>query len=124
MAWLGLIVRGASVWLVPLGVSFGFYSPTLELLTSYALFKSVMVVVLTVTLLLVNLVRPPVGVSPWVAAGVYLAVNLVLDLLVVVPMARLTLGAYLEQIALVYVIIPTLTWALLSRRPTALAVNR
>jgi uncharacterized membrane protein YuzA (DUF378 family) len=123
-AWIGVVLRGAIIWLVPLVVSFGFYTPTLELVTSYALFKSVMVVVLTGTLLLVNLVRPPLGVAPWVAALVYLVVNLALDVLVVVPMARLTVGAYIEQIALVYVIIPALTWAMLSRRaPVAVAAG-
>jgi hypothetical protein len=107
----GLIGRGFLIWLVPLVVSFFFYTPESELVVSYPLFKSVMVVVLTLVTLAVNWIRPPVGFSPLTMAVIYTAMSLVLDLLILVPMMRLSLLAYLEQIALVYIIIPAITWA-------------
>jgi hypothetical protein len=45
-----------------------------------------------------------------------LLINLLLDLVVLVPLIGISLAQYLEQIALVYSIIPLLTYALL-RQP-------
>jgi hypothetical protein len=104
--------RSVLIWIVPLVISFSFYSPDRQLVTSYALFKSVMVVSLTAITLAVNMIRPVSGFSPFVLALVYTLISIVLDLLVVVPMAGLTLGAYVEQIMLVYCIIPALTWSI------------
>lgn len=115
MSVVTLIARGAVIWLVPLLVSFGFYTPSGELITSYALFKSVMVLVLTSTTLAVNLVRPPRTFLPALVAAVYLLINIVLDTLVLVPRMGLTAAAYVEQIGLVYLIIPSLTVVLLRR---------
>jgi hypothetical protein len=121
MIYLNILARGALIWLVPFLVSFGFYTPSGELTTTYALFKSVMVLVLTWTTLAVSLVRPPRGLPPWLVAAAYLVVNLLLDLVVLVPLMGLTAATYVEQIGLVYLIIPSLTYALL-RGPAARAV--
>jgi hypothetical protein len=114
MILLGLFLRGLIIWALPFVLSIPFYSSPGELVTSYALFKSVMVLLLTWTTILVNSVRPPQA-APALAAAVYLGVNLVLDALIVVPLANLSLATYLEQIGLVYLIIPTLTYVLLRR---------
>lgn len=36
MTYLNVLARGARIWLVPLLVSFGFYTPSGELTTAYA----------------------------------------------------------------------------------------
>lgn len=108
---IGLFARGFVIWAVPLAISVLFYSPQSELLVSYAWFKSVMVVVLTATTLAVNLVRPLKGGTPLVVAVGYTAISLILDLLVLVPFIRMSLGTYVEQIALVYSIIFGITLA-------------
>jgi hypothetical protein len=113
---VGLLVRGFLIWAIPLAISFFFYSPQSELLVSYAWFKSIMVVVLTLTTLAINLIRPLKGGSPLVVAVVYTAMSIILDLLVLVPMTRMSLPTYIEQIALVYIIIFGITWGILSGR--------
>jgi hypothetical protein len=115
---VGLLVRGFLIWAIPLGISFFFYSPQSELLVSYAWFKSIMVVVLTLTTLAINLIRPLKSGSPLVVAVVYTAMSIILDLLVLVPMIRISLPTYIEQIALVYIIIFGITWGILSGRAT------
>jgi hypothetical protein len=120
--YLNVLARGAVIWLVPFLVSFSFYTPSGELTTSYALFKSAMVLTLTWTTLAMNLVRPPRGLPPWLVAAAYLLINVVLDVLVLVPLMGLTAIAYVEQIGLVYLLIPSLTLVLL-RRPGGSGAN-
>jgi hypothetical protein len=113
---IGLFLRAAIIWIIPFVVSFGFYDRQGDLTSSYAWFKSVMVLVLTITTFAVGVIRPPRGQHPALVAGIYLLVNLLLDLAVLVPLMGISFGQYLEQIALVYSIIPLLTYALL-RQP-------
>jgi hypothetical protein len=113
MRYLGLLMRGGLIWLVPMLVSTLFYTPDGALHTSYALFKSAMVLVLTWTTLAVNLVRPPQRVLPALVVTAYLVVNLALDAIVLVPLLNLSALEYLEQIGLIYLIIPSLTYVLL-----------
>ncbi|GAB4173280.1 MAG: hypothetical protein Fur005_35060 [Roseiflexaceae bacterium] len=113
---IGLFIRAAIIWIVPLVVSFGFYDRQGELTSSYAWFKSVMVLILSITTFAVGVIRPPRGQHPVLVAGIYLLINLLLDLVVLVPLMGISLAQYLEQIALVYSIIPLLTYALL-RQP-------
>jgi membrane-associated HD superfamily phosphohydrolase len=113
---IGIVVRGFIIWIIPLVISFFFYSPQRELVISYALFKSIMVVVLTVTTLGVNFVRPVTRYSALAVALAYTAINLLLDMFVLLPMTGMSLNAYLEQIALVYVIIFAVTWGMLNGR--------
>ncbi|MDX2139730.1 MAG: hypothetical protein SF123_16715 [Chloroflexota bacterium] len=116
MSVVGVVVRGFVIWIIPLVVSFFLYSPQSELLVSYAWFKSIMVVVLTLTTLGVNLVRPVTRFPALMVAAAYTAISLILDLFVLLPLTRMSLAAYIEQIALVYVIIFGVTWGMLSGR--------
>jgi hypothetical protein len=109
--WLG--VRGFLIWLVPFGVSFFFYNQERELTSSYALFKSVMFLVLVWTTLAVGLIRPPRATPAWLVGLIYLAINLGLDALVVLPLTGLSLPTYFEQIGIGYLLIPTVTYVLL-----------
>ena len=122
MTYLNVLARGCLIWLVPFLVSFGFYTSSGELTTSYALFKSVMVLTLTWTTMAINLVRPPRGLPPWPVAATYLLINVLLDALVLVPLMGLTARAYVEQIGLVYLLIPSLTLVLL-RSPWGSGAN-
>jgi hypothetical protein len=119
MKMTSLVVRGFLIWLIPFVVSFFFYSPSRELTVSYALFKSIMVLTLTLVTLTVNWLKPVSGANPMLVVFIYTAMSLVLDIIIVIPMAGLTLPAYVEQIALVYIIIPVVTWtSLAARTPT------
>lgn len=103
-----VVLRGAVIWLIPFLVSFFFYAAPGQLATSYALFKSVMVMILTWTIIAVNL-RPPQRVASWLVGIVYLGVNILLDVLIVVPLTGMDATAYVEQIGLMYLLIPTIT---------------
>ncbi len=113
----GLFIRGFSIWFVPFVVSFFFYSDDGELTTSYAIFKSVMVVTLTLSVLIAATFRLKAIPSPTVAAVVFLMISVLLDVLVVIPFVGLRLDDYVEQVGLIYLIIPAITWVLLSRHP-------
>lgn len=123
MKIVGLLGRGALIWVVPLIVSFSFYAPTRELVTSYALFKSVMIVTLTLITLAVNLIKPVRGFSPLVVALVYTAINWALDLVFLLPMTGMSVSAYIEQIALGYIVIAALTWAITWGRERSLPLT-
>jgi len=113
MTYVKMTIQGVVIWLIPLLMSFFFYTPEQELVTSYALFKSVMVVVLTLTVVAVNYFRPIKTMNPLIVAAVYTVISLLLDFIVVIPMTGLSIGAYIEQIALIYIVIFALTWAML-----------
>jgi hypothetical protein len=120
--WILLFVQGFIIWLVPFGLAFFFYNAAGELVTSYALFKSVMLTSLTLTVLAVNLWwLDPAAPRGW-AALIYYAVNLALDLLILVPMMGLTLGEYMAQIGLAYIIIPAITLAMGQRQRAYTAI--
>jgi len=115
MRYFSLILRGSIIWLVPFIASIFFYTPDGQLTTSYALFKSVMVIVLTWTTLTVNLLRPIPVVSPLIPAITYFAINILLDIIVVLPLTGLSIAQYSEQIGLIYLIIPSITYMMLRR---------
>ncbi len=119
MKYIGVLGRGFLIWIIPLMLSFFFYSPERELTTSYALFKSVMVVTLTFVTLAVNMIRPVTDISPVLVAVVYTVVSIMLDLVVVIPMTGLNMSEYVEQIALIYTVIPALSWGILSQHSLA-----
>ena len=109
--YLKLFGFGFIIWLVPFVVSFLFYSPQGVLLTSDAFFNSVMTVtgfIVASILLLnymkgftVNYLRESIK-----AGAAWLVISVVLDLVIVVPMAKMDLVTYCSNIGLGYLVIP------------------
>ncbi|HWQ68272.1 MAG TPA: hypothetical protein VN372_15565 [Methanospirillum sp.] len=106
--WYGLIT-----WLVPFLVSIPFYSSTGELLLDQHFFKSIMIVVgsFTGALLVIRFFRSYNG--PYLNRGIrlgfsWLAINLILDLLILVPMSGMDLQIYITQIGMRYLVIPVM----------------
>jgi hypothetical protein len=97
-------------WLVPFVVSFLFFDRAGQLLVPQPLFKSAMVVIfggLGVGLLVVAFRRIPPSPRSGLALGCYwLAINLVLDLLVLVPFVQMPVVSYFYDIGLRYLLIP------------------
>jgi hypothetical protein len=95
---------------LPFIASFPFYSPQGELLVALPLFKSLMVVIgsmVGIGLLLLGFrtVRP--GLMTGLVIGLYwLALNWLLDIAVLVPMAGLDIGGYFADIGLRYLVLP------------------
>ncbi len=109
--YLKLIGFGLILWLVPFLVSILFFTPQGVLVTSEAFFHSVMTVtgfVVVAVLLLnymsaftVNYLKESMKVGT-----VWFAISIVLDLIVLVPMAKMDLAIYFANIGLGYLAIP------------------
>ncbi len=108
------LLYGIISWAVPLAISIGFVDQTGQFRTDIRFFKSVMFVTATATaaMLLVSYFR---GVkSGFLREGLllgllWLAMNLVLDLTVLVPMTGMSLRDYAFQIGFGYLAIPVIT---------------
>lgn len=112
--YLKIIFYGFLTWLVPFVVSFFFFTPDRTLAIEEGLFKSIMIVVgsLTGALLLVRYfknVTSGYARHGMIVGLVWLAVNLALDFLILIPMSHMEVGAYLSQIGLRYLTIPIMT---------------
>ncbi len=107
---------GLVSWAVPLAASFLFFGPGGELTISQPLFKSLMVVLfggLGAALLVLAFRRIAPSLQSGLALGCYwLALNLALDLLVLVPMSGMTIGMYFYDIGLRYLLIPIMSTAM------------
>jgi hypothetical protein len=109
-------VLGCVSWLVPFVVSFVFFDRTGQLLIPQPLFKPVMVVVgggIGVALLVSAFRRVRPSLRSGLALGCYwLAINLVLDLAVLVPIVNMPVVLYLYDIGLRYLLLPVISTAM------------
>jgi len=108
--YLKLFGFGVVLWLVPFLVSFLFYSPQGTPLVGVAFFNSIMsvalIVVASVLLFLYFKQQTTDYMREAVKVGVvWILVSVVLDLVVLVPMAKMTIGQYITDVALGYIVI-------------------
>ncbi len=107
---------GFMSWLVPFVVSFLFFDRSGQLLIPQPLFKSVMAVVgggFAAWLLVAAFRRlsPSAGVG--LALGCYwLAINLGLDIVILVPLTKMPILTYLYDIGMRYLVIPFFAMAI------------
>lgn len=104
---LRLLYYGVFVWIVPFVVSFLFYDASGVLQTSEDLFKSSMIVVSGIagSVALLRYFRKIDNnfiAEGWTAGTVWLALNLLLDLLILVPFANMPIPKYFASIGLRY----------------------
>jgi hypothetical protein len=109
--WGRRLAAGLLSWLVPFFAAIPFYSPSGVLLTDMALFKSVMVVTGSVTagvLLVWYFGQVSTGYArEGVVLGFFLlAINYLLDLVVLVGLMQMPLGDYITKISIGYLMIP------------------
>jgi hypothetical protein len=109
-------VLGCVSWLIPFVASFLFFDRTGQLLIPQPLFKSMMVVVvggIGVALLVSAFRRVPPSLHSGLALGCYwLAINVALDLAVLVPLVRMPVVLYLYDIGLRYLLLPVVGTAM------------
>lgn len=108
-----LLLLGLLTWTVPFVVAFAFYDRQGQLATSYGLFKSTMVVVSGLTgcfALYRYMSKIETGFirHAWIAGLVWLALNLLLDILILIPMSGMSFKEYLTTIAPGYLLIPVI----------------
>lgn len=108
---LKIILFGFLAWLIPFVASIFFYTKEGELIINMDLFKSIMVVVgmLSGTYLLVKYfekIKTNFLKEGWIVGLVWFVINIGLDLLILLPMSKMTLADYLMTIGLRYLSIP------------------
>jgi hypothetical protein len=108
---LRLYVLGFITWLIPFVISFAFYDRTGNLNVNYGLFKCIMVVTSSLTGMYVMMYHFKYVNSSYFREGViagllWLVINILLDLVILVPMAGMTLTSYFTTIGLGYLQIP------------------
>ena len=107
---------GLLSWLIPFIVSLAFFDSSGQVTIAQPLFKSLMVVIGggVGAALLVWVFRriPPTLRSGLIIGTVWLLINLAFDLVVLVPMSGTSIGAYVADIGLRYLMIPIMAVAI------------
>ena len=109
-----LLVRGFLTWLIPFIVSFLFFTPNGTPLIDITFFKSIMTVLgcLVGVLLLIqsftkiktNYLKESIRIGL-----IWFLMNIVLDLIFLLPLGKLTLMDYITQIGIRYINIPIIS---------------
>lgn len=115
--YLKIGLFGFLTWLIPFVAGFLFYSPQGQLVIDALIFKAIMIVTGSITgaTLLVLYFRKidkdylPEGI---IIGTAWFALNILLDLLILVPMAKMAVGTYFTQIGFEYLTIPTMSIAM------------
>jgi hypothetical protein len=110
---LKILLFGFLTWLIPFVSGFFFYSREGQLLIDIFLFKSIMIVVASITgaslLMLYFRALEKDYLREGITVGlVWFTINILLDLVALVPMSGMSIGDYFAQIGLRYLIIPTM----------------
>ena len=112
--WIGLY--GLASWAIPFVVSVLFFGPSGQLMVPLPLFKSTMVVVgggVGAALLVAAFRRVLPSTANGLVVGLYwLAINIALDLLILVPMAGMPIQEYFFDIGLRYLLMPIMSTAM------------
>ena len=106
---------GFLAWLIPFISSFPFYSKE-GLLIDIFLFKSIMIVVGAVSgsillILYFKRIESAFAVEGIIAGVIWFAVNILLDLIVLLPMSGMPAGEYFTQIGIRYLVMPAMSIA-------------
>ena len=111
-----IALLGIASWLLPFALSFLFFDQAGQLTVPRTLFKSLMVVAgggIGVVLLVFAFKRVETSMKSGLVIGCYwLALNLILDLLVLVPMSGMGLTEYFYDIGLRYLLLPIIAAAM------------
>ena len=112
--YLKNILYGFLAWLIPFVASFFFYTREGKLTIDIFLFKSIMIVVgsISAAILLVLYFRKINGdyLKEGIIVGLtWLGINVLLDLLVLIPMSGMSIADYFTQIGIRYLVIPAMS---------------
>lgn len=108
IVWMGVVI-----WLVPFVMAFGFYDRSGQLTISHDLFKSLMIVISSIVGCFA-IVRYFKGIQKdfaregWIIGVAWLLINWLLDVCILVPMAKMPLADYVTAIGMRYLQIPVI----------------
>jgi hypothetical protein len=108
IVWMGLVI-----WLIPFVMAFGFYDRSGQLTVSYGLFKSLMIVIFSIVgcFAIVRYfkdIQKDFVKEGWIIGVAWLLINWLLDVCILVPMAKMSLTEYGTAIGLGYLQIPVI----------------
>jgi hypothetical protein len=116
-----LVFDGSFTWLIPFVASLPLYGPQGEPVIPTGLFKSLMLVVGSAAgawLLVRTFRKRPSLKRAGLSIGIlWLGINVGLDLVVLVPLSKMSLPDYFSEIGLRYLVIPIMSVALSSMTP-------
>ena len=108
------ILLGLLSWAIPFAISFFLYTPNGQPVVSPPLFKSIMIATgsLTGCILLYRYFK--FVDSHYIANGIivglsWLAINIIMDALVLIPLMKVSFAYYFTSIGLGYVVIPVIS---------------
>jgi hypothetical protein len=108
-----ILIYGLASWAIPFAASLFFFAPGGRMLVPRELFESVMIVVgggSASLLLVLAFLRAQATVTRGFSIGVlWLAINLGLDLWVLLPISKMGIGEYFQEIGLRYLLIPVMS---------------
>ena len=112
--WIRVIGFGLIIWGVPFVISFFFYSRDGQLQVDLMLFKTVMLLVsaLTGAVCIYQYFKraTPSFLQEGIQVGLsWLVIQWILDVLILIPMSKMTFNAYFVAIGLRYLLIPIYT---------------
>lgn len=112
-----IILPGIYIWLIPFAVSFLFYKPGGELGIPYDLFKSIMIVVGALSGCYFLFRHFRTLDSDFVKQGITIGVswffiNIVLDVLILIPIMKVSFPEYFMSIGLRYLMIPVFSFTI------------
>jgi hypothetical protein len=105
---------GFLTWLVPFVAAFAFYKPDGTLSVDIFLFKSIMIVVASAfgSFALVKYLKSVKDnfIKEGVLVGaLWFATNIILDVIILIPMSKMSIKDYVMQIGLRYLMIPAIS---------------
>jgi len=114
--YLKNILYGFLAWLIPFVASFFFYTREGELTINIFLFKSIMIVVgsFSAAFLLVSYfkkINAEYFKEGIIVGLTWFGINIILDLLILIPMSGMSIPDYFAQIGIRYLVIPAMSIA-------------
>lgn len=114
--YLKIGLFGVLTWLIPFVASFFFFSREGKVLIDIFLFKTIMVVLGSVVgafflILYFKKIKKNYLKEGIVVGLIWFILNILLDLIVLIPMSGMNVGDYFAQIGLRYLIIPVMSIA-------------
>ena len=106
---------GVLTWLIPFFAAFMFFNTSGELTIDKFLFKSIMIIVGALTactflILYFKHVTTDFVREGFLLGGIWLAINWILDLVILVPMSGMAMPEYFSEIGLRYLVIPIMCY--------------
>lgn len=115
--YLKIALFGFLTWVIPFVISFFFYSKEGQPVIDIFLFKTIMIVVGSITGAILLVIYFKKLTDNYLKEGILVGIawflmNIILDILVLLPMSKMPLGMYFSAIGLRYLVIPVMSIAI------------